>query len=88
MAAENIILVAYELGLGACPIMMLNESNLKPILDIPDTHDIALVIAMGYPDEAPVAEVATDSVSGWLDDKLVRHIPKRRLEDIVHRNGF
>ena len=88
MAAENIILVAYEQGLGACPILMFNESNIKPVLNIPDTHDIALVIAMGYPDEAPVAEVATDSIEGWLDDKLVRHIPKRRLEDIVHRNGF
>jgi len=88
MAAENIILVAYEQGLGACPILMFNESNIKPILNIPDTHDIALVIAMGYPDEFPVAEVATDSVDGWLDDKLVRHIPKRRLRDIVHRNGF
>jgi len=88
MAAENIILVAYEQGLGACPILMFNESNIKPILNIPDTHDIALVIAMGYPDEFPVAEVATDSVDGWLDDKLVRHIPKRRLEDIVHKNEF
>ena len=88
MAAENIILVAYEQGLGACPILMFNEANIKPVLNIPHTHDIALVIAMGYPDEAPVAEVATDSIEGWLDDKLVRHIPKRRLEDIVHRNGF
>ena len=88
MAAENIILVAYEQGLGACPILMFNESNIKPVLNIPDTHDIALVIAMGYPDEAPITEVATDSTDGWLDDKLVRHVPKRRLEDIVHRNGF
>lgn len=88
IAAENIILVAYEQGLGACPILMFNESNLKPVLNIPDTHDIALVIAMGYPDEVSVAEVATDSVTGWVDDKLVRHVPKRRLEDIVHRNRF
>jgi len=88
MAAENIILVAYEQGLGACPILMFNEGNLKPVLNIPDTHDMALVIAMGYPDEVSVAEVAIDSVNGWVDDKLVRHIPKRRLEDIVHRNRF
>lgn len=88
IAAENIILVAYEQGLGACPILMFNEDNLKPILNIPDTHDIALVIAMGYPDEVSVAEVATDSVTGWVDDKLVRHVPKRKLEDIVHRNRF
>jgi len=88
MAAENIILVAYEQGLGACPILMFDEKNLKPVLNIPDTHDIALVIAMGYPDEVSVAEVATDSINGWVDDKLVRHVPKRKLEDIVHRNRF
>ncbi len=88
MAAENIILVAWEQGLGACPILMFNESNLKPVLNIPDTHDIVLVIAMGYPDETSVAEVATYSVDGWVDANLVRHVPKRKLEDIIHRNGF
>lgn len=88
LAAENIILVAYEQGIGTCPILMFNENNLKPVLNIPDEYDMALVIAMGYPDESPVAEVAIDSVEGWLDDKLVRHIPKRKLEDIVHRNRF
>jgi len=88
LAAENIILVAYEQGLGACPILMFHENNLKPVLNIPDGYDIALVIVMGYPDESPVAEVAADSVEGWVDDKLVRHIPKRKLEDIVHRNRF
>jgi nitroreductase len=88
MAAENIILVALEQGLGACPILMFREKDLKLLLDIPDGHDIALVIAMGYPDEISVAEVATDSVDGWVDDKLVRHVPKRKLEDIVHRNRF
>jgi nitroreductase len=88
MAAENIILVAYEQGLGACPILMFREENLKPVLNIPDDYDVALVIVMGYPDESPVAEVAVDSVDGWVDDKLVRHVPKRRLQDIVHRNGF
>jgi len=88
MAAENIILVACEQGLGACPILMFHENNLKPVLNIPDDYDVALVIAMGYPDESPVAEVAADSVGGWVDDKLVRHVPKRRLQDIVHRNRF
>jgi nitroreductase len=88
IAAENIILVALEQGIGACPILMFDESSLKPILNIPDEYDIALVIVMGYPDESPVAEVATDSVDGWVDDRLVRHIPKRRLADILHHNSF
>ena len=88
MAAENIMLTALEQGIGACPILMFNESDLKLLLEIPDGYDIALVIAMGYPDESPVADVAAASTSIYVDDKGVRHVPKRRLADIIHRNGF
>jgi nitroreductase len=88
IAAENIILTALEQGLGCCPILLFHEEELKLILEIPDSHDIALVIAMGYPDESPVADEVKDSTNIWVDDKGVRHVPKRKLEDIIHRNGF
>jgi nitroreductase len=88
MAAENIILTALEQGIGACPILMFNEKDLKLILEIPDEYDIVLVIAMGYPDERPVADVATDSVNIWVDDNGLRHVPKRKLADIIHHNRF
>ena len=88
IAGENIILVALEQGLGTCPILMFNESGMKQVLNVPDEYDVGLVIAMGYPDESPVLEVATDSVEGWLDEKGVRHIPKRRLADILHHNKY
>ena len=88
MAAENIILTALEQGIGGCPILMFNEKDLKLILEIPDDYDIALVIAMGYPDEAPVADVAADSLNIWVDDKGLRHVPKKKLADIIHRNKF
>lgn len=88
LAVANIILTALEQGIGCCPILMLNEADLKLLLEIPDSYDIALVIAMGYPDESPVADVATDSTNIWVDDKSVRHVPKRKLGDIIHRNKF
>jgi nitroreductase len=88
LAAENIILAALEQGIGCCPILMFNEVDLKLLLEIPDTHDIALVIAMGYPDESPVADIATDSTNIWVDDKGIRHVPKRKLGDIIHKNKF
>jgi nitroreductase len=88
MAAENIILTAYEQGIGACPILMFNEADLRLLLEIPEGHDIALVIAMGYPDESPVTDVAGESLNIYVDNKGVRHVPKRRLADIIHRNGF
>jgi nitroreductase len=88
MAAENIMLVALENGLGSCPVLMYDESALKPILNIPDNYDIALVIVMGSPDEQPVAEIAAGSVSPTVDTKSVRHVPKRKLADILHHNRF
>ncbi len=88
MAAENIILTAWEQGIGCCPILMFNEQDLKLVLDIPAEYDIALVIAMGYPDEMPVAEDVKDSTNIYVDEKNVRHVPKRKLADILHKNRF
>lgn len=46
------------------------------------------MLALGYADESPVTEVLTDSTKRWTDDTGVLHVPKRRLEDILHRNRF
>jgi nitroreductase len=88
MAAENIILTALEQGLGCCPLLMFNEGDLKLLLEIPEKYDIALVIAMGYPDERPIADVATDSVNIYVDKDVIRHVPKRKLADVIHHNKF
>jgi nitroreductase len=88
MAAENIILTAWEEGVGCCPVMMFRQEGMKSALNIPDDYDIGLVIVMGYPDESPRAEVATDSTDSHVDESLQRHVPKRKLADILHRNGF
>ena len=89
MAAENIILEALEQGIGCCPILMFNEKDIKAFLNIPENdYDIALVIAMGYPDEAPVAEEVKDSTNIYVDGSNVRHVPKRKLSDVMHKNGF
>jgi hypothetical protein len=67
---------------------MFNEKDIKMFLNIPDDYDIALVIAMGYPDEAPVTEDVKDSTNIYVDDKNVRHVPKRKLADVMHKNRF
>ena len=88
MAAENIILTALEEGIGCCPVMMFQQEGMKNVLNIPENYDIGLVIVMGYPDESPVAEEATDSTDSHVDESLQRHVPKRKLADILHRNKF
>lgn len=88
LAAENIMLVALEQGLGTCPIWSYQGDELKQILNVPASHDIALEIALGYPNESPVMEVSTGVVDPRIDDQGLRHVPKRKMEDIVHRNKF
>jgi nitroreductase len=82
------MLTALENGLGSCTLRSFDEAGLKRLLAIPESHDVALAIALGYPAEAPVMEVAGESITYWVDGEGVRHVPKRRLADILHRNRF
>ena len=88
MAMENMILVAQEQGIGTCPVLSFKEEPLKQILTIPDSYKISLVLALGYADEAPILEVAAGSTEHWTDEQGTRHVPKRKLEDVAHRNSF
>ncbi|MDP7416074.1 MAG: nitroreductase family protein [Dehalococcoidales bacterium] len=88
MAAENIMLVALEHGLGTCAILSYQERVLRQTLNIPAKYEIALMLALGFPDESPVVEAAAGSVRLWRDHQGVRHIPKRNLKDIFYRNRF
>lgn len=63
LMSENICLAAYSLGLGTCimggPAMFLTSSEAaKPYLDrlgFSEGYKLRVVIAVGYPDEAPEA---------------------------------
>jgi len=88
LAAENMILVALEEGIGSCPVTSFIPNMLRQVLNIPDKYEIAMVLALGFPGESPVLEVATDSIKRWFDDGDVLHVPKRELKDITHRNRF
>jgi len=88
MSAENMVLVALEQGVGTCPILSFDENELRKTLNIPDNYTIALVLALGYPDESPVQEISTGPIKYWVDSQGTRHVPKRKLEDITHQNKF
>ena len=66
----------------------------EPLLDIVfDTlkwanYTIALVVALGYPNESHVEVEFSGSIKYWQDECNVLHVPKRKLGDILHRNSF
>ncbi len=88
LAVGAIILVALEESLGTCCIGSIDRAKLMEILNVPSGYEIALVVALGYPNESPVEEEFSGSIKYWQDESNVLHVPKRELGDILHRNGF
>lgn len=87
-AIENMLLLAYEEGLGSCWIGSVDRARAMQMLSIPPRYEIDSVVALGYPNERSVVEEATDSIKYWKDDKGVMHVPKRPLKAILHVNRF
>ncbi len=87
-AVENLILAAWDHGIGSCWLISVDRSRLQDILNIPESYSIDSVIALGYPDESPQLEEMKDSVKYWKDESGQLHIPKRKLEDVIHFDTF
>ena len=54
-ACQTFCLAAHEAGLGTVIMGIWDEDGITELLDIPDTQELAALIAIGYPDEAPNA---------------------------------
>ncbi len=87
-AADNILLAAWEQGIGSCWMTSVERKRLREILKIPESRIIDSVIALGYKAEEPQVEELTNSVKYWKDDSGKLHVPKRLLKEILHRNKF
>lgn len=87
-AAENMILAAWDKGIGSCWIISVERDRLRDLLQVPELYRIDSVLALGYPAEAPLIEDMKDSVEYWKDDQGRLHVPKRRLEEVIHFNRF
>ena len=60
-----LLLAAHSLGLGTCPIGIINpyENEIREFLNIPDNKELMVGIALGYPDkDSPVNSIRTDRV--------------------------
>jgi nitroreductase len=86
IAAQSILLGATEKGLGGCMIGMINRKGMQAALKIQERYEILLVLAIGKPREQFVIETfesGSENLRGWWDEQGVRHVPKRKLEDII-----
>ena len=81
-AAQNIILSAWECGIGACWMQAIKRDKIKKILNIDKNYRLDSVISLGYREEKPVVEDFKSSVKYWKDKKGILHVPKRSIKQI------
>jgi nitroreductase len=55
MCAQNILLAAYELNLGSCPILSFHKKAVQQLLHLPEGVMPQLLVSIGYPGKIPPA---------------------------------
>jgi nitroreductase len=87
-AVMSMIMTAWAEGVASCWLISVDRAGVARLLGIPETHRLDSVLALGYPAEFPQVEDLTDSVQYWKDAEGRLHVPKRKLESVVHLNKF
>ncbi len=84
----NLILSAWELGIGSCWLGSIDRDQIRVLFKIPESISIAYVVALGYPAEHPVVDEVRDSIRYWKDTQGTLHVPKRPLEQICFKDSY
>lgn len=77
MAVQNMMLAAWELGIGTCWVSIERE-KVGEILKVPKTHFVLTVIPIGYPETAPKKH--DETFRKKLDDMIFYEKHGRRVD--------
>ena len=85
IAAQSILLMAVEEGLGGCMIGSFRPDEIAEGLGLEDNLHPLLVVALGKPAETIVlTDVGEDGKTAYYqDEKDVHYVPKRSLEELL-----
>ena len=76
IAAQNMMLAAWELGIGSCPATIYEPAMAKELLGYPDDQACEYLLSFGYP--ANPEDLTRAPKAGG----------RRSLEEIVHRDRW
>ena len=75
-AAQNMMLEAWELGIGSCPATVYDEDLARRLLGFPDDRACDYILSFGYPADP-------DDLS-----RPPRTGGRRSLDEVIHRGGW
>jgi nitroreductase len=76
MAAENMMLAAWELGIGSCPATVYDQGVARDVLRFPDGSFCGWILSFGYP--ANAADLTRPPKAGG----------RKALDEVVHRETW
>lgn len=83
IAAQNMTLVANDLGLSACIIMAFSK-KIHEILNIPENFSIHVLIALGKGKEkVEIVDIHENEEKKYYRKDKVHYVPKIVLEDLI-----
>ena len=82
IAAQTIMLLAAETGLGGCMIGSFDGNAVKSVRGAGKELEVTLVLALGYPDEEPVIVDSTGDIK-YFRKNGVHYVPKRTVDEII-----
>ena len=84
IASQNIILIADELGYGACIVMSYNKKAFEEILDLPEDYDSKAVIILGEAkDIVKLIDSKDEEDTKYFVENGIHHVPKLKLGDLI-----
>ena len=84
IASQNIILIADELGYGACIVMSYNKKAFEEILDLPEDYDSKVVIILGEAkDIVKLIDSKDEEDTKYFIENGIHHVPKLKLGDLI-----
>jgi nitroreductase len=73
-AAENMLLAAWNEGVGSCPNAMADEAAVRAALELEDEERVAIILSFGYP--AKPRDPESRSASEWSARANRRPLPE------------
>ena len=73
-ATMSIMLAAANLGIGSGHAAVRDQDVAREVLHLPGDHELAFLIALGYPAQRPLT--------------AIREPDRRPFDDVVHRNRW
>jgi nitroreductase len=65
MAAQNIMLRAFDLGIGTCVIASTNKAAVSELINLPEHMNMELLVTLGHYNKAPKPPARNEEVIYW-----------------------